>query len=138
MFHISNSFVASWDQLLIAKNRSQLDITKTELLIFYNLLELTVAVNDSHALFSINRLSSLFTKSLYQSFIFPINLSKKIKSLLSILCRGSLSQNLYIESLALTSATFVSAMANLIPAITFIMAIAIGYIFPFLTHPILG
>ncbi|XWS40300.1 hypothetical protein CRYUN_Cryun18bG0128600 [Craigia yunnanensis] len=39
---------------------------------------------------------------------------------------GSLSQNLYIESLALTSATFVSAMANLIPAITFIIAITIG------------
>ncbi|XVE94009.1 hypothetical protein REPUB_Repub01dG0243400 [Reevesia pubescens] len=39
---------------------------------------------------------------------------------------GSLSQNLYIESMALTSATFVSAMTNLIPAITFIMAITIG------------
>ncbi|WRX13333.1 EamA domain - like 10 [Theobroma cacao] len=39
---------------------------------------------------------------------------------------GSLSQNLYIESLALTSATFVSAMTNLIPAITFIMAVTIG------------
>ncbi|XP_022762248.1 WAT1-related protein At1g68170-like [Durio zibethinus] len=39
---------------------------------------------------------------------------------------GSLCQNLYMESLALTSATFVSAMSNLIPAITFIMAITIG------------
>ncbi|XWS55191.1 hypothetical protein CRYUN_Cryun10bG0153400 [Craigia yunnanensis] len=39
---------------------------------------------------------------------------------------GSLSQNLYIGSMALTSATFVSAMTNLIPAITFIMAITIG------------
>uniref|UniRef100_A0A2N9EFW5 WAT1-related protein n=1 Tax=Fagus sylvatica TaxID=28930 RepID=A0A2N9EFW5_FAGSY len=36
---------------------------------------------------------------------------------------GSLAQNLYIESIALTSATFTSAIANLIPAITFILAI---------------
>ncbi|XWS67610.1 hypothetical protein CRYUN_Cryun04dG0020500 [Craigia yunnanensis] len=39
--------------------------------------------------------------------------------------RGSLSQKFYIESLALTSATFASAMTNLIPAITFIIAITI-------------
>ncbi|XVF68087.1 hypothetical protein PTKIN_Ptkin10aG0175000 [Pterospermum kingtungense] len=39
---------------------------------------------------------------------------------------GTLSQNLYIESMALTSATFVSAMANLVPAITFIVAITYG------------
>ncbi|BFG38719.1 hypothetical protein CerSpe_249930 [Prunus speciosa] len=32
--------------------------------------------------------------------------------------RGSLSQNLYIESLALTSATYAAAMLNLVPAIT--------------------
>ncbi|KAL6345958.1 hypothetical protein AAG906_025238 [Vitis piasezkii] len=36
---------------------------------------------------------------------------------------GSLSHNLYAESLALTSATFVAAMSNLIPAMTFVMAI---------------
>ncbi|XP_043814247.1 WAT1-related protein At1g25270 isoform X2 [Manihot esculenta] len=35
---------------------------------------------------------------------------------------GSLSQNFYFESLVLTSATFATAMANLIPAITFILA----------------
>ncbi|XP_059653384.1 WAT1-related protein At1g68170-like [Cornus florida] len=39
---------------------------------------------------------------------------------------GSLAQNLYIESLVLTSATFASAMSNLIPAITFIMAVSFG------------
>ncbi|XP_059654739.1 WAT1-related protein At1g68170-like [Cornus florida] len=39
---------------------------------------------------------------------------------------GSLAQNLYAESLVLTSATFVSAMINLVPAITFVMAISIG------------
>ncbi|CAL8997958.1 unnamed protein product [Prunus brigantina] len=36
---------------------------------------------------------------------------------------GSLSQNLYIESIALTSATYAVAMYNLVPAITFILAI---------------
>ncbi|KAL6345979.1 hypothetical protein AAG906_025259 [Vitis piasezkii] len=36
---------------------------------------------------------------------------------------GSLTHNLYVESLVLTSATFVAAMTNLTPALTFIMAI---------------
>ncbi|KAK4271105.1 hypothetical protein QN277_019845 [Acacia crassicarpa] len=40
---------------------------------------------------------------------------------------GSLFQNLYYEALALTSATFVSAIYNLIPAITFILAISCGF-----------
>ncbi|KAM2902135.1 hypothetical protein FF1_008045 [Malus domestica] len=46
-----------------------------------------------------------------------------LQGFLSGLFGGSLSQNLYIESLALTSATFASAIAQLIPAITFILAI---------------
>ncbi|KAJ4715430.1 WAT1-related protein [Melia azedarach] len=37
--------------------------------------------------------------------------------------RGSLAQNLSIEGLALTSATFVTSLANIIPALTFILAI---------------
>ncbi|KAL2477501.1 WAT1-related protein [Forsythia ovata] len=36
---------------------------------------------------------------------------------------GSLGQNLYLKSMAMTSATFASAMTNLIPAITFVVAI---------------
>ncbi|GFY89313.1 nodulin MtN21 /EamA-like transporter family protein [Actinidia rufa] len=40
--------------------------------------------------------------------------------------RGSMAQNLYAESLVLTSATFAAAMTNLIPAITFILAISFG------------
>ncbi|GMH29189.1 hypothetical protein Nepgr_031032 [Nepenthes gracilis] len=40
--------------------------------------------------------------------------------------RGSLAQNLYSESVALTTATFVSAMFNLVPAVTFILAVSIG------------
>ncbi|XP_028783129.1 WAT1-related protein At1g68170-like [Neltuma alba] len=39
---------------------------------------------------------------------------------------GVMSQNLYLESLALTSATFASTMANLTPAITFLMAASFG------------
>ncbi|KAK7363205.1 hypothetical protein VNO77_05337 [Canavalia gladiata] len=39
---------------------------------------------------------------------------------------GSLFLNLYLEALALTSATFMLAMVNLIPAITFIMAVSFG------------
>ena len=38
-------------------------------------------------------------------------------------CRGSLGHNLYMESMALTSATFITAMANLIPAVTFVVGI---------------
>ncbi|MBA0562251.1 hypothetical protein Golob_007311 [Gossypium lobatum] len=41
-------------------------------------------------------------------------------------CRGSLSQNLYIASLALTSATFVSAITNLMPVTTLIFAVLLG------------
>ncbi|KAK8582606.1 hypothetical protein V6N13_069380 [Hibiscus sabdariffa] len=49
-----------------------------------------------------------------------------VQAFLCALLGGSLSQNMYIESLALTSATFVCAMTNLTPAITFIVAIIIG------------
>ncbi|CAI9098497.1 OLC1v1035161C3 [Oldenlandia corymbosa var. corymbosa] len=37
--------------------------------------------------------------------------------------RGALGQNLFLESLALTSATFASAMLNLMPATTFLIAV---------------
>ncbi|TYJ50205.1 hypothetical protein E1A91_A01G189700v1 [Gossypium mustelinum] len=49
-----------------------------------------------------------------------------LQAFLCALLGGTLSQNLYIESMALTSATFVSAMANLTPVITFTMAIIMG------------
>ncbi|KAM3360798.1 WAT1-related protein [Capsicum galapagoense] len=42
---------------------------------------------------------------------------------LSALFGGSMPQNLYAESLVLTSATFATAMINLIPGITFVVAI---------------
>ncbi|XP_057990634.1 WAT1-related protein At1g25270-like [Hevea brasiliensis] len=48
------------------------------------------------------------------------------QAFLSGLFGGSLSQNLHLESIALTSATFASAMNNLVPAVTFILAISFG------------
>ncbi|GAB4829793.1 hypothetical protein Ancab_019448 [Ancistrocladus abbreviatus] len=38
--------------------------------------------------------------------------------------KGTLSQNLYLESLAFTSATFASTLGNLVPAITYILAVS--------------
>ncbi|XP_062224984.1 WAT1-related protein At1g68170-like [Phragmites australis] len=49
---------------------------------------------------------------------------------LSFICGltgGSLAQNLYISGMKLTSATFASAMTNLIPAITFVLALLFRY-----------
>ncbi|KAK4742169.1 hypothetical protein SAY87_000170 [Trapa incisa] len=40
---------------------------------------------------------------------------------------GTLAQNLYLESLALISTTNASALANLVPVMTFILAILFGY-----------
>ncbi|XP_061364552.1 WAT1-related protein At1g68170-like [Gastrolobium bilobum] len=48
------------------------------------------------------------------------------QSFLSGLFGGVLAQNFYLVALALTSATFASAMSNLTPAITFIMAVSFG------------
>ncbi|XP_039042166.1 WAT1-related protein At1g68170-like [Hibiscus syriacus] len=68
------------------------------------------------------------------AFMVPLLSSKRPKmtwttffqAFLCALLGGSLAQNMYIESLALTSATFVCAMVNLTPAVTFIIAITIG------------
>ncbi|KAI6678630.1 hypothetical protein NL676_039426 [Syzygium grande] len=40
--------------------------------------------------------------------------------------RGSMGQNLYLASLSMTSVTYISAMANLTPAVTFVLAISFG------------
>ncbi|KAJ1434968.1 EamA domain [Sesbania bispinosa] len=72
-----------------------------------------LAVNDGMSLRIVVAYRFLFATA----FIAPLAL---------ILERGSLAQNFYLEALALTSATFASAMANLIPAITFIMAVSFG------------
>ncbi|KAL5703711.1 hypothetical protein ACHQM5_022233 [Ranunculus cassubicifolius] len=48
------------------------------------------------------------------------------QSFLCGLFGGVLAQNFYVMGLSLTSATFASAMANLMPAITFILAASLG------------
>ncbi|KAK4424357.1 WAT1-related protein [Sesamum alatum] len=46
-----------------------------------------------------------------------------LQAFVSALFGGSVAQNLFAESLVLTSATFAAAMTNLVPAVTFILAI---------------
>ncbi|ESW31046.1 hypothetical protein PHAVU_002G204400 [Phaseolus vulgaris] len=48
------------------------------------------------------------------------------QGLLCGLFGGSLLQGLYVKSLALTSAVYVSAMLNLVPAVTYLLSIALG------------
>ncbi|KAK9218029.1 hypothetical protein WN943_006663 [Citrus x changshan-huyou] len=55
-----------------------------------------------------------------------LNFKMLFLAFLSGLCGGSLCQNLFVESLVLTSATFTSAMFNLVPAVTFVLATSIG------------
>ncbi|KAL6651660.1 hypothetical protein ACP70R_010585 [Stipagrostis hirtigluma subsp. patula] len=50
-----------------------------------------------------------------------------VMSFICGLTGGSLAQNLYISGMKLTSATFASAMTNLIPAITFVLAVLFRY-----------
>ncbi|KAG2265620.1 hypothetical protein Bca52824_072699 [Brassica carinata] len=56
----------------------------------------------------------------------PTQVLRRSSRLASLLFGDSLGQNLYFESMAVTSATFMSAVANLVPAITFIVGIFVG------------
>ncbi|MFQ6648764.1 hypothetical protein Gotur_020898 [Gossypium turneri] len=56
-----------------------------------------------------------------------INRKVLLQAFLCGLFGGSLGQNLYLQSLVHTSATFVAAMINLAPAFTFILAICFKY-----------
>ncbi|OVA16861.1 Drug/metabolite transporter [Macleaya cordata] len=97
--------------------------------VFYKL-----AINDGMNMKILVAYRSLFATA----FVVPIAIffERKIRPKLTwivvfqaFLCGlfgSTLAQNLYVASLNLTSATFASAMTNLIPAITFIMAIAFG------------
>ncbi|KZV38176.1 hypothetical protein F511_41768 [Dorcoceras hygrometricum] len=49
--------------------------------------------------------------------------SAAVVPLALIVERGSMTQNLYAQSLALTTVTFAAAMSNVIPAVTFVLAI---------------
>ncbi|KAI9087230.1 hypothetical protein K1719_030865 [Acacia pycnantha] len=86
-----------------------------------------LAVNDGMSM----RIATVYRLLFGSAFTVPLALiferNKRLKLtwkviFMAFLCGlfgGSLFQNLYYEALALTSATFVSAIYNLIPAITF-------------------
>ncbi|KAK7319369.1 hypothetical protein RJT34_04089 [Clitoria ternatea] len=94
-----------------------------------------LAINDGMNM----RVASAYRLIFASAFTLPVSLlfhrKKRPKItwrvlLLAFLCSllgGSLFINLYLEALALTSATFMLAMVNLIPGITFIMAISSGF-----------
>ncbi|XVF68124.1 hypothetical protein PTKIN_Ptkin10aG0178000 [Pterospermum kingtungense] len=54
-----------------------------------------------------------------------INLRVLFQAFICGLLGGSLAQNLYLQSLVFTSATFASAMINLVPAMTYILTICL-------------
>lgn len=84
--------------------------TNRRILVAYRFMFATVSVAPFAFIFERKKRPSLTKKILFQTFLCG-------------LFGGLLNQNLYMESLALTSATFVAAITNLIPAITFILAI---------------
>ncbi|BAT86831.1 hypothetical protein VIGAN_05014800 [Vigna angularis var. angularis] len=97
--------------------------------IFYKL-----AVNDGMNLKVIVAYRFLFATAFIAPLALILERKKRTKmnwtilfqSFLCGLFGGSLAQNFYLRALSLTSATFASAMANLVPGITFIMAVCFG------------
>ncbi|CAL5183151.1 unnamed protein product [Lathyrus oleraceus] len=93
-----------------------------------------LAVNDGMNLKIVVAYRFIFSTAFIAPLAFFIERKKRTKMTWKILFQsflcglfgGSLAQNFYLEALALTSPTFASAMANLIPAITFIMAVSFG------------
>ncbi|XP_015943168.1 WAT1-related protein At1g68170 [Arachis duranensis] len=93
-----------------------------------------LAVNDGMSLRVTVAYRFIFATAFIAPFALFFERKKRVKltwmvlfqSFLCGLFGGALAQNFYLEALALTSATFASAMANLIPAITFVMAVCIG------------
>ncbi|CAK8578096.1 unnamed protein product [Lathyrus sativus] len=93
-----------------------------------------LAINDGMSL----RVAAAYRLICASAFTIPIALfsdrKKRAKITWSVLSKtflcglfgGSLYLNLYLEALALTSATFMLVVFNLIPAITFIMAVCFG------------
>ncbi|XP_010499133.1 PREDICTED: WAT1-related protein At1g68170-like isoform X3 [Camelina sativa] len=75
----------------------------------------------------------LFSTAVMVPLAFLFNRGKKVKmtgitifqGFLCGLFGGSLAYNLYSEGMALTSATFMSAVGNLLPAVTFIVGISV-------------
>ncbi|XP_054800475.1 WAT1-related protein At1g68170-like [Prosopis cineraria] len=97
------------------------------LLVLYKL-----AVNDGMNLRVIIAYRFIFATLFIAPLAFILERNKRPKMTWTILFHaflcglfgGVLSQNLHLEALALESATFASAVSNLVPAITFIMAVS--------------
>ncbi|XP_004485529.1 WAT1-related protein At1g25270-like [Cicer arietinum] len=93
-----------------------------------------LAVNDGMNLRIVVAYRYIFSTAFIAPLAFFLERKKRTKmswmilfqSFLCGLFGGALAQNFYLEALALTSATYASAMANLIPAVTFIMALSLG------------
>ncbi|KAL8151571.1 hypothetical protein V2J09_021379 [Rumex salicifolius] len=97
--------------------------------IFYKL-----ATNDGMDLRILLAYRFLFATAFLAPFAFVVERKSRPKLTWTIigqaflcgLLGGSLSQNLLLEGLVLTSVTFASAMSNLIPAITYVLAVCFG------------
>lgn len=93
-----------------------------------------LAVNDGMSLRIVVAYRFVFATAFIAPIAFIVERKKRAKMTWTILFQsflcglfgGSLAQNFYLQALTLTSATFASAMANLIPAVTFIMAVSLG------------
>ncbi|XP_057430672.1 WAT1-related protein At1g68170-like [Lotus japonicus] len=93
-----------------------------------------LAVNNGMSLRVVVAYRFIFATAFIAPLAFILERKKRTKMTWTILFQsflcglfgGSLAQNFYLEALALTSATFASAMSNLVPAITFIMAVSFG------------
>ncbi|XP_028801003.1 WAT1-related protein At1g68170-like [Neltuma alba] len=93
-----------------------------------------LAVNDGMNLRIVIAYRYIFATIFIAPLAFFLERNKRPKMTWSILFQaflcglfgGALTQNLYLESLALTSATFATTMDNLTPAITFLMAVPFG------------
>ncbi|KAI9087236.1 hypothetical protein K1719_030871 [Acacia pycnantha] len=90
-----------------------------------------LAINDGMNLRIVVAYRLVFATCFVAPLALILERNKRPKMTWSILFQASLcglfggvmSQNFYLEALALTSTTFASAMANLTPAVTFLMAV---------------
>ncbi|TKY71292.1 WAT1-related protein [Spatholobus suberectus] len=97
--------------------------------VFYKL-----AVNDGMSLRVVVAYRFVFATAFTAPLALIVERKKRTKMTWTVLFQsflcglfgGSLAQNFYLQALALTSATFASATSNLLPGITFIMAVSFG------------
>ncbi|XP_045817799.1 WAT1-related protein At1g68170-like [Trifolium pratense] len=93
-----------------------------------------LAVNDGMNLRIVVAYRFIFATAFIAPLAFFLERKKRTKMTWTILFQsflcglfgGALAQNFHLEAMALTSVTFTSAMANLVPAVTFIMALSFG------------